>query len=179
MIGQFPAHRFQPRGADVLRVSDFFDLAGIGCAAPPPHLIEFMDDAAMMACGQAEDAILARSPHMLAALHGAAECVNACTTATSMLNHMRAWPPMEHAGIYQWAAVPAAWGTDVLADHLTPLLSDARQHADAARAINRLAELRDSIMAGRSWWPSYRRAWKALAAVPVVLTIAAREPEAA
>jgi hypothetical protein len=163
----------------VLRISDFLDLAGIGCASPPPHLIEFMDDAAMVACGQAGDAILARCPHMLAAVANAAERVNACTAAQPLLNHTRAWPPMEHAGIYQWAAVPAAWGADVLADNLTPLLNDARHHAAVARAITRLAELRDSIMAGRNWWPNERRAWKALAAVPVLLTIAARQDEAA
>jgi hypothetical protein len=165
VIHRFPVHPFQARGHATLRSFDVFDLAALGCAAPPPRMIEVMDASAMAACHAAAASIQHRAGTMAADLASAAEAVNRCACG--------AWRPQSHAGLYQWAAVAAAWGADVLADHLTPRLGHEGLNGPAAKAINRLGELRDVILAGRTWWPAYRRAVKALAAVPVVLVMSA------
>lgn len=169
-MNAFPAHRFPPRGFYSLRFFDFIDLAGLGCEGLPSQVLEFLDDHAAAACVQAADAIWNRLPTIQADLISAAEAVNACTTR-SHLYGMPAWLRMDKAGPDQWAAVPAAWGTDVLADHLAPMLHHERTHPAAYKAINRLADLRGAILRGANWWPAYNRAMRALAAVPVILTI--------
>jgi hypothetical protein len=172
-VNAFPAHPFPPRGSGVLRPFDYADLPAIGLRLPHPYVADVLDDAAWDACAMASAAISGRLPSMQEDLARAAAAVNRCS-ARCGLGRCPEWrwtEGMSDLGIYRWMTLPAAWGTDLLADHLTPMMQGDGSRSPAGKAINRLAELRDAILAGRNWWPAWDRALKSLAAVPVIWAV--------
>lgn len=172
-MNAFPAHPFPPRGSGVLRPFDFADLAAIGLRLPHPYVADVLDDAAWDACAVASAAISGRLPSMQEDLAAAAAAVNLCT-ARNGLGQGPEWRWTEGKfilGVYRWTGLPAAWGTDLLANHLTPMMQGNGLCSPAGKAIDRLAELHDAILAGRNWWPAWDRVLKSLAAVPVIWAV--------
>lgn len=166
-MSAFPAHRFPPRGSDVLRIFDFLDLAALGCEYPHPYVTDLLDARATAACARAAGAIGNRLPSMQEDLAAAAAVVNSCM-ARGGLSGGAEWRWIEsprEVGPYRWATLPAAWGTNVLADYLTMMMRGEASQSPAGKAINQLAELRTAILAGKTWWPAWNRAERAIARV--------------